>query len=107
MSLPRGTGLRARLDAACTSLGLQPRIAFEASDPTMLALLAARGLGVAIVPESLSRSRPDDLHPITITDPELRSRVELAWRSAGPTSPAARALIDHARRTMATPERDD
>ena len=45
--LPRGTGVRAILEAA----GVRARIAFEASDTGVLAQLAARGLGVAILPE--------------------------------------------------------
>ncbi|HEY6887556.1 MAG TPA: LysR family transcriptional regulator, partial [Solirubrobacter sp.] len=45
--LPRGTGVRALWDAT----GVRARVAFEASDPSVLAQLAARGLGVAILPE--------------------------------------------------------
>ena len=44
--LPRGTGVRALWDAT----GVPARVAFEASDPSVLAQLAARGLGVAILP---------------------------------------------------------
>jgi hypothetical protein len=33
------------------------------------------------------------LHVVTITQPALRARIELAWRPDGPASPAARALI--------------
>ncbi len=62
----------------------------------MLAELAARGLGVAIVPESITRARPDALHAIALR-PALRGRIELAWRAEGPWSPAARVLIDQAR----------
>jgi hypothetical protein len=32
-----------------------------------------------------------------ITDPQLRSRLELAWRCAPAANPAARALIEQAR----------
>ncbi|MFI1953592.1 LysR substrate-binding domain-containing protein [Streptomyces xinghaiensis] len=45
ISLPGGTGLRARLDEALRGGRLHPRIAFEAGDPGVLAGLAARGLG--------------------------------------------------------------
>jgi DNA-binding transcriptional LysR family regulator len=75
----------------------EAKIAFEASDPVMLAELAARGLGVAILPRSLAEARRDQLHAVQITAPRLHSRIELAWRSAGPISPAARALINRAR----------
>lgn len=59
--------------------------------------LAARGLGVAIVPRSLAIARPQDLHTLDITDPTMHGRIALAWRGGGSISPAARALIDHAR----------
>ncbi|MDO3639548.1 LysR substrate-binding domain-containing protein, partial [Mycolicibacterium arseniciresistens] len=94
-ALPAGTGIRRRLDEACTAAGVATRIAFEASTPVELADLAARGLGVAIVPQSVSRSR-DDVHPVAIT-PQLRGRLVLAWRAGGPMSPAARVLVGMAR----------
>ncbi|NKQ52158.1 LysR family transcriptional regulator [Amycolatopsis sp. K13G38] len=100
--LPRGTGIRSHLDAACAEAGFEPRIAFEASDPTMLAQLAARGLGVAILPDSVARSRAD-LHPLEITRPALRGGLAFAWRAEGPVSPAARVLIDRARRMFPAP----
>ena len=78
--------------------GVTPRIAFEASTPLALADLAERGLGVAIVPASVPRGR-DGLHALAIV-PELRGRLVLAWRSGGPISPAARVLIDRARRLL-------
>lgn len=95
IALPVGTGIRRTLDAACAAAGVTPRIAMEAGTPTELAELAARGLGVAVVPQSVSRNRAD-LHPVALT-PELRGRLVLAWRAHGPVSPAARALIALAR----------
>lgn len=62
----------------------------------VLAQLAARGLGVAIVPASVAKARRD-LHPLTIVQPELRGRLAFAWRSDGPISPAAQALVGRAR----------
>jgi DNA-binding transcriptional LysR family regulator len=96
ISLPHGTGLRALLDRACAAAGFAPRIALEAGDPGVLARLAARGLGVAIVPASLAASHADELHAIAITKPELRGALALAWRAGGPASPAGRALVEHA-----------
>jgi DNA-binding transcriptional LysR family regulator len=106
ISLPRGTGLRSCLDNACATAGFQPRIAFEASDPNVVAQLAARGLGVAILPESVANAHPAELHALAVTRPRLRGRIELAWRAEGPISPAARALISHARSTLADPSAD-
>jgi hypothetical protein len=37
---------------------------------------------------------------ITITRPELRGRLALAWRAGGSMSPSARALISDARKLL-------
>jgi DNA-binding transcriptional LysR family regulator len=98
IALPIGAGIRAQLERACATAGLKPRVAFEASTPVALAELAEHGLGVAILPQSVSRSHPG-LAAITIA-PELRGRLVFAWRSSGPMSPAARVLVEMARRLL-------
>ncbi|OLR95132.1 LysR family transcriptional regulator [Actinokineospora bangkokensis] len=94
--LPHGTGIRSRLDAGCAAAGVEPTVAFEAGDPVLLAQLAGKGLGVAVLPDSLARSRAD-LHPLAIVEPALRGRLVFAWRGGGPGSPAGRALVALAR----------
>ena len=93
ISLPRGTGLRSLLDDACSAAGFAPRIALEAGDPGVLARLAARGLGAAIVPASLAAGFAGELRAVPIVRPELRGALALAWRAGGPASPAGRALV--------------
>jgi DNA-binding transcriptional LysR family regulator len=100
ISLPVGTGLRANVDAAYTAAGLRAHVTFEASDPRTLARLAARGLGLAFLPASVARSHGEGLRVLTISDPEMRGRLALTWRIEGPVSPAARALIAHARAAL-------
>ncbi|GAA1243611.1 LysR substrate-binding domain-containing protein [Kitasatospora nipponensis] len=101
ISLPQGSGLRARLEEACAAAGFAPQIAFEASDPDVLARLAARGLGAAILPGAFARSRSAQLRVLTIDPTALRGRLVLAWRAEGPgSSPAGRALVQHARRAL-------
>lgn len=87
--LPRGTGIRSILEAT----GVRVRIAFEASDPGVLAQLAACGLGVAILPEPAATG----LHTLALG---LRGQIALAWRAGGPWSPAARAFVAHARSSV-------
>ncbi|MDT9691514.1 LysR family transcriptional regulator [Streptomyces sp. P9(2023)] len=101
MCLPEGSGLRTAADAAWDSFGVKPRIAFEAGDPEVLAQLAARGLGVAILPERFVRSRPHELHPVEILGPRLRAGLALVRRSGGRISPAAGVLLSHARTMLA------
>jgi DNA-binding transcriptional LysR family regulator len=93
ISMPRGTGLRACLDGACAAAGFTPRVALEASTPHIIAELACRGLGIAILPLSVASAFADRLHSIELTKPRLRSRLELAWRAGGGSSPAADAMI--------------
>jgi DNA-binding transcriptional LysR family regulator len=109
ISLPRGTGVRMALDAACAEAGFTPNIIFEASALSMVAQLAAQGLGLAVVPASAANAAnaantgpgpgpgPQILH---ITSPQFRSRLELAWNPAPPANPAARVLVEHAQRFL-------
>ncbi|WP_078962683.1 LysR family transcriptional regulator [Streptomyces sp. TP-A0875] len=107
ISLPRGTGMRACLDRACAEGGFEPRVAFEASDPNVLAQLALRGLGPAIVPESLAALHAARLRAVAVASPWFRGRMALAWRSEGPVSPAARAFVEHARVVLPSPQRSE
>ncbi|HEY2508320.1 MAG TPA: LysR substrate-binding domain-containing protein [Streptosporangiaceae bacterium] len=104
ISLPRGTGLRARLDEACAAAGFAPVIAFEASVPETLADLAAHGLGTAILPGPFARARSDVLCVLRIDQPALRGRLVFAWRAGGPASPAGRALVRLALDRLPPPE---
>jgi DNA-binding transcriptional LysR family regulator len=129
VSLPRGTGVRAALDAACAEAGFAPRIVFEASALPMVVQLAALGLGLAVVPASTvpastvpaatvpAATVPAATVPATtapaatgnvprilrITDPQIWSRLELAWNSAPSANPAARVLIEHAQALVRPP----
>lgn len=104
--LPRGTGIRSVVEAACATAGFRPRVAFEAGDPNVLARLASRGLGVAILPESHADYYDAELHAIALTNPVLRGSVDLAWRAEGPIGPAARELIGRARAALGDPSAD-
>ncbi|MGW0750591.1 LysR family transcriptional regulator [Streptomyces sp. NPDC002587] len=105
ISLPRGTGIRGVLDRACAQAGFQPRIAFEAAAPLFLAQLAARGLGVAVVPVlEADEASVLGVRTLEITHPGLRGRVALAWRTDGPSSPAATAFLGLLRATLAVAE---
>lgn len=100
ISLPLGTGLRTRLVEACAAAGFAPRIAFEASDPAMLARLAAQGLGAAILPGAFAAARSDVLRSIAIERPALRGRLVLGWRAGGPSGPAGRELVARVRQAL-------
>lgn len=92
--MPPGSGMRGVLDELCTAAAVKPRIGLEATNPQMLATLAARGLGVAIVPESTARENEHHLHTVRIVRPRVRGRLAFAWHVDGQRSVAARALVD-------------
>ncbi|MFF7300411.1 LysR substrate-binding domain-containing protein [Streptomyces sp. NPDC008265] len=103
ISLPRGTGTRGVLERACARAGFRPRVVFEAADPRFLAQLAGRGLGVAVVPRPAeSVTAGSGLLLLPFAAPVPRARIALAWRTAGPTGPAAAALLARLRTGLAT-----
>jgi DNA-binding transcriptional LysR family regulator len=97
VALPPGTGGRAALDAACAAAGVAPLVACEATGLEMVCLLAERGLGTGVVPASVAAAASDRLRALRL-DPPVTSRIELAWRTGGPSSPAGAALLAVARR---------
>ncbi|MFZ4237925.1 LysR family transcriptional regulator substrate-binding protein [Streptomyces murinus] len=47
---PRGAGMRTVLERLCAGAGFRPQVLFEAATPDALARLAARGVGVTVLP---------------------------------------------------------
>lgn len=103
--LPAGTGIRGALDAAAADDGFRARVQFEATAPLASIDLASKGLGVGVVPLSAAEYASEPFRTVRIAGPQLRSRLELAWRvdAAGLVAggPATRALVGHARRFVA------
>jgi DNA-binding transcriptional LysR family regulator len=100
IALPQGTGGRTALEEACARSGFAPTVALEATGLDMVLRLAARGLGTGLVPASMAAAATVPVRVLR-TDPAVRSRIELAWRAAGPPSPAGRALVAIAREHVA------
>ncbi|SDK21753.1 LysR family transcriptional regulator [Streptomyces indicus] len=98
--MPPGTGLRAVLEQACAAQGLRPEIALQASAAEAVAELAARGLGVAVLSESMAAaSGGDRLVVRRIADAETPALLALVWKN--PDSPPVRAFLAHGRRAFA------
>ncbi|MFK0168702.1 LysR family transcriptional regulator [Streptomyces sp. NPDC090306] len=97
--MPSGTGLRAVLDEACAARGVRPVIAFEAGAADALADLAARGLAVAVLSESMAGRYDDRLVHRLLADVSAHALLALVRR---PThSPAVREFVRHGRRAFA------
>jgi DNA-binding transcriptional LysR family regulator len=94
VTLPEGTGIRAVFDEACVRAGLIPDVALVASAPGAVAELAARGLGVAVLSESMASAYPA-LTAVPIDEVGIPALLALIWRPR--TSPALAALIPELR----------
>ncbi len=90
IDFPAGTTGRVQADRAFLAASLQRAVAFEVTDPYIMARLVVEGLGIALLASSFAVRLPDvTVIPVTNT----AHRVEhLVWSRLGPT-PAARALI--------------
>lgn len=98
VSLPTGTGVRAVFDQACATRGIRPDIACQASAPTAVADLAIRGLGAAVLTESMVTPYGPRLTARQIEDVEAPALLSLAWRQTA--NPALQQLVRHCRRTF-------
>lgn len=98
--LPRGTGIRAVLDGAWAARGVRPDIALQAAAPGAVLDLARRGLGVAVLSESMV-AEADGLVARLIEDVDDLAVLAVVWADRGPQQPALRELLAHARRAFA------
>jgi DNA-binding transcriptional LysR family regulator len=102
--MPEGTGIRTVFDRACASYRIQPTVALQASAADAIADLAARGLGVAILSESMSSHYENHLKAIRITDIEAPALLALAWSTT--KSPALERLVRQAHETFTAPRKE-
>ena len=90
VDFPAGTTGRVQADRAFVAAGLPRTVAFEVTDPYMMARLVAVGLGVALLASSYAVRLPD-VSVVPLVD--TAHRIEhLIWSRTGPT-PAADAFI--------------
>lgn len=90
--LPRGTGIRSVFDRACAAHGLQPHVVLQASAPGAVVDLASRGLGIAIISESITAQRGDDnLVRVALTGVDIDAVLALVWKQT--SNPALHELV--------------
>lgn len=100
--MPEGTGIRTVFDRACAAKGIHPDIALQASAPSAIADLAIRGLGIAILSESMGASQAGRLEALVIDDVETPTGLALIWTAT--KSPALRELLPHCRQSFTAPQ---
>lgn len=91
VDFPLGFGIRAVADRAFEAAGFTRRVAVELTNLAEGADYVRHGLGIALLPQSVSVR--DDLARITVTDADLTWRVSLAVPAGRSSSAAARALV--------------
>jgi len=90
--MPEGTAPRTMFDRSCAEHNLQMDIVLQASAPDAVADLALRGLGVAILTESMVASH-GRLKALPIGDIRTPAGLALVWSAT--QSPALRAFLLH------------
>lgn len=95
--LPVGTGIRTVFDDACAAAGLVADIAFAASAPAAVADLAARGMGVGILSESMA-SDFTDLTAVPVGDVDIDALLALVWSDR--SNAAVKDLVSRVRRSF-------
>jgi len=101
-----GAAVRASVDEALAGASVEVRIAFETNDLAMMRAVVARGLGVAVVPETVAASSgPEELawRPLS---PGMRRTVMLLWRDGRRQPPASAAFIAFVERAVRERERE-
>ncbi len=99
--MPEGTAPRTLFNQVCAAKGLVPNIVLQASAPDAVADLAARGLGVAILTESMATFHEGRLKALVIDDIMLTVGLALIWKAS--KSPALQELIDRSREAFTDP----
>jgi DNA-binding transcriptional LysR family regulator len=100
--LPQGTGIRTVFDQACATKDIRADIALQASAPAAVADLAIRGLGIAILSQSMTASYKGRLKALPLDDIHTPAVLALIWRKT--RNPALRELLGHAHAALADPQ---
>ncbi len=77
--LPPGTGIRTVFDDACAARNVVADVALAASAPGAVADLAARGMGVGILSESMAQDFVENLVAVRISDVDMDALLALVW----------------------------
>lgn len=93
---PSGPGLYDTIIAACHAAGFSPRVMQESSKNLSTLSLVAAGLGVSVIPASLTRVNAEGIAYLKLSDaPELKAPLHLAYRE-GEISGAAALMREEA-----------
>jgi len=97
-----GTGIRDIVADAARELGFELLVAVETAHRAMIVPLVLAGAGATLLPPSMADEAASKGAVVRPTDPVLRYRGRLVWRS-GPLSPAADSFVAMTREHYARP----
>jgi len=95
--MPEGTGVRTVFDQACAAAGRVLDITLQASAPGAVADLAIRGLGIAILSESMAAHHQRRLKALPIDDIETPAVLSLVWPAALPAISGGKGVVTEVR----------
>ena len=86
--------LHDRIIAECESAGFRPRVLAESSQWDFISEMAAAGVGIALLPETICAGLDSKrVRVIPLTEPSIPWRLALIWRKEGYLSFAAREWV--------------
>lgn len=88
-----GTGYYDLIISLCYNAGFSPNTFQEAQELQTIIALVASGLGVTLVPESLSYSKNENVIFVPVDNNDYKMRTAAAWNSSN-TSPAAIQFLE-------------
>jgi DNA-binding transcriptional LysR family regulator len=93
VTMTKGGGLRAVLDDACARAGVEPLIAAETDDVTLVPDLVGQGDWVALLPLSVAERAREPLVTVPLRRPALTRETVLAWHRRNLSAPG-RAFVE-------------
>jgi DNA-binding transcriptional LysR family regulator len=107
VSYREGARLRELLTYAAHQAGFEPQIKLESNESERIRRLVARGMGVAILPQSDADRSAGHLTVAALTEPALRRDITLACREGRRLSPAAAEFLELSKELFARPADGD
>jgi DNA-binding transcriptional LysR family regulator len=93
--------LHDRLFTLCQRAGFTPRVSQEATHMATIVSLVAAGVGVSVMPASITHMGRPDIACIPLCDPSVEMWTAMAW-SRGGAPPALPAFLDRVREVAAS-----
>jgi LysR family transcriptional activator of glutamate synthase operon len=98
---PPGATIRTAVLRAAQQAGFEARVIFESREVSRIRAIVAAGLGVGVLPRSDATSPGPQVAAVELVGDQFNHTLSLCWRDRRRHSPAAKALLQHARKSFA------